>query len=89
MGGIESSFSLHQPVSDTQPGLGVRKVAKIKVVRPASDARNGTPSSQPGGDGDEKPKDYKNMTKSEKMSASMKSKFICKVTLGLLGEILC
>ncbi|EFY99153.1 hypothetical protein X797_002516 [Metarhizium robertsii] len=71
-GGIESSFALDQPVQDAQPGAGVRKVAKIKVVRPAGDARNGTPSSQLG---DDKPKDYKNMTKSEKMSASMKSRW--------------
>ncbi|TWU76313.1 hypothetical protein ED733_005771 [Metarhizium rileyi] len=71
-GAMESSFALDQPVQDAQQGVGVRRVAKIKVVRPSADARNGTPSSQPG---DEKPKDYKNMTKSEKMSASMKSRW--------------
>lgn len=52
-----------------------RKVHKIKVVRAANDSRKGTPVSLPNTeDGDEGPKDYKSMTKSEKMSASMKSK---------------
>ncbi|OAQ62939.2 hypothetical protein VFPPC_08858 [Pochonia chlamydosporia 170] len=77
IGGVESSFALDQPTPpDAQQGVGARKIAKIKVVRPPGDTRNGTPSSQPGGgDGDDKPKDYKNMTKSEKMSASMKSRW--------------
>ncbi|KHN94654.1 uncharacterized protein MAM_07409 [Metarhizium album ARSEF 1941] len=74
VGGNESSLAPEHPVQDALPSTGVRKVAKIKVVRPSGDARNGTPSShsQPG---DDKPKDYKNMTKSEKMSASMKSRW--------------
>ncbi|KAH7313442.1 hypothetical protein B0I35DRAFT_273277 [Stachybotrys elegans] len=54
-----------------------RKVQKIKVVRNslnnhAGESRNATPSSQPAG---EEGKDYKSMTKSEKMSASMKSRW--------------
>lgn len=54
-----------------------RKVQKIKVVRANPESRNGTPSSQPNMDeGDEPRKDYKSMTKSEKMSASMKSEFL-------------
>ncbi|KAI9172213.1 hypothetical protein HJFPF1_01707 [Paramyrothecium foliicola] len=53
-----------------------RKVQKIKVVRANPESRNGTPSSQPpNDDGDEPRKDYKSMTKSEKMSASMKSRW--------------
>ncbi|KAG5918763.1 hypothetical protein E4U42_006748 [Claviceps africana] len=71
--GIESSFMLEQHTPDAPPS--VRKVQKIKVVRPAQDVRHDTPSSTAGGDGDEKPKDYKSMTKSEKMSASMKSRW--------------
>lgn len=53
-----------------------RKAPKIKVVRAVQPSRNGTPSSVGAGDGDEPRKDYKLMTKSEKMSASMKSKRI-------------
>ena len=57
------------------------KSFKIRVVNSASansvgpESRTGTPSSLPNiEDGDDR-KDYKSMTKSEKMSASMKSKF--------------
>ena len=77
LGGTESSFTIIQSTPDGTPNTAPRKVPKIKVVRNAGgDGRNGTPSSQGGGAGDgadDKPKDYKNMTKSEKMSASMKS----------------
>jgi hypothetical protein len=59
---------------DSSQGTG-RKAPKIKVVRAAQQpSRNGTPSSVGAGEGDEARKDYKLMTKSEKMSASMKSK---------------
>ncbi|KJZ76123.1 hypothetical protein HIM_04579 [Hirsutella minnesotensis 3608] len=58
-------------------GAPNRKISKIKVVSKSAVSRNGTPSSQPaaGVDGDDRPKDYKSMTKSEKMSASMKSRW--------------
>ncbi|KND91140.1 hypothetical protein TOPH_04228 [Tolypocladium ophioglossoides CBS 100239] len=53
-----------------------RKTTKIKVVQKSAESRNGTPASQATlGEGDERPKDYKSMTKSEKMSASMKSRW--------------
>ncbi|KAG6027064.1 hypothetical protein E4U41_001075 [Claviceps citrina] len=83
---VESSSSMldhhqHLHVPDAAP----HKVHRIKVVRPAQqqDLRNETPSSSTAGagagggsgDGDDKPKDYKSMTKSEKMSASMKSRW--------------
>lgn len=71
-GGAESSFAVDQHMLDTAPLA--RKFQKIKVVRPAQDIRHETPFSAAGADGDDKPKDYKSMTKSEKMSASMKSK---------------
>lgn len=58
---------------------GERKPTKIRItkpiVAPPQDSRNGTPTSQPSIEDGEKPKDYSTMTKSEKMSASMKSKF--------------
>lgn len=62
------------PTGDVSPAAA-RKIPKIKVVRAAQtqESRTGTPSSV-GGDADEPRKDYKLMTKSEKMSASMKSK---------------
>lgn len=59
------------PAAEATPSA-VRKTPKIKVVRAAQASRTGTPSSV-GGDADEPRKDYKLMTKSEKMSASMKS----------------
>lgn len=60
------------PTTTSTPAA-VRKTPKIKVVRAVQPSRTGTPSSV-GGDADEPRKDYKLMTKSEKMSASMKSK---------------
>lgn len=62
-----------------------RKGPKIKVMRPstgpAADSRNGTPMSQPAAEGtEERPKEYRAMTKSEKMSASMKSKFLANLS---------
>ncbi|KAL7793194.1 hypothetical protein V8C37DRAFT_378738 [Trichoderma ceciliae] len=58
------------------PGPNNRKIQKIKVVRAAPASRKGTPSSLPNGEELEEPqKDYKSMTKSEKMSASMKSRW--------------
>lgn len=72
--------------ADSMP-VSVKKTQKIKVVRTGAGAsaasaaaagaaasRNGTPSST-GADGEEPRKDYKLMTKSEKMSASMKSRW--------------
>lgn len=63
-----------------------RKPQKIKVVRAptatSEASRYGTPTtlmSFNSEDGDEPPKDYKSMTKSEKMSASMKSKSMCNI----------
>ncbi|EGX95504.1 hypothetical protein CCM_00158 [Cordyceps militaris CM01] len=61
------------PAGDVSP-TAVRKTPKIKVVRVAQASRTGTPSSI-GGDPEEPRKDYKLMTKSEKMSASMKSRW--------------
>ncbi|KAG6252060.1 hypothetical protein E4U24_000826 [Claviceps purpurea] len=72
-GGAESSFAVGQHMLDTAPLA--RKAQKIKVMRPAQDIRHETPFSAAGADGDDKPKDYKSMTKSEKMSASMKSRW--------------
>lgn len=67
------------PTPEPVPAPVNRKVHKIKVVRnpPPESSRNGTPSSTTNipDEGDEPQKDYKSMTKSEKMSASMKSKF--------------
>ncbi|PHH89681.1 hypothetical protein CDD83_5511 [Cordyceps sp. RAO-2017] len=63
--------------SDAAPAPVGRKIAKIKVVSKGAASRNGTPASQPApaGEGEDRPKDYKSMTKSEKMSASMKSRW--------------
>ncbi|OAA62171.1 hypothetical protein ISF_05180 [Cordyceps fumosorosea ARSEF 2679] len=61
------------PAGDATPAAA-RKTPKIKVVRAPPASRTGTPSSI-GGDAEEPRKDYKLMTKSEKMSASMKSRW--------------
>ncbi|KAF4592274.1 hypothetical protein GQ602_002573 [Ophiocordyceps camponoti-floridani] len=50
-----------------------RKGPKIKVVSKSNANRNGAPAPTEGED--RPPKDYKSMTKSEKMSASMKSRW--------------
>ncbi|UKZ75973.1 hypothetical protein TrVFT333_003669 [Trichoderma virens FT-333] len=61
---------------DALAGANNRKIQKIKVVRNIPASRKGTPSSLPNGEEAEEPqKDYKSMTKSEKMSASMKSRW--------------
>ncbi|KAM0441109.1 hypothetical protein ACHAPT_000414 [Fusarium lateritium] len=54
-----------------------RKVQKIKVVRSGLDSKNGAAPAPPPPveEGDEPQKDYKSMTKSEKMSASMKNRW--------------
>lgn len=66
------------PADDVTPELVQnpphRKVQKIKVVRNTGESRNGTPASQAATDDGDLNKHYKDMTKSEKMSASMKSK---------------
>ncbi|KFA71838.1 hypothetical protein S40288_11300 [Stachybotrys chartarum IBT 40288] len=67
------------PVDDATPELVQnpphRKVQKIKVVRNTGESRNGTPASQAATDDGDLNKHYKDMTKSEKMSASMKSRW--------------
>jgi hypothetical protein len=63
-------------IHDTSQPPVNRKGPKIKVMRPPQGSRNGTPLSQTNAeDGNEQPKEYRAMTKSEKMSASMKSEF--------------
>ncbi|KAL6860012.1 hypothetical protein ACO1O0_004036 [Amphichorda felina] len=71
-----------EPVTQAVPQTngGTKKGPKIKVMRPATgpppQSRNGTPMSQPTAEGtEEQPKEYRAMTKSEKMSASMKSRW--------------
>jgi hypothetical protein len=60
-----------------QNGTQTNKAAKTKAAHQKEDqSRTGTPMSQPTTDGgDDQPKDYSTMTKSEKMSASMRSKY--------------
>ena len=72
---------------------GAKRGPKIKLMRPstgpAAQGRNGTPVSQPATEGaEEPPKEYRAMTKSEKMSASMKSKSPCKLKPLALGSML-
>lgn len=76
--GVEEDFAPTEMLDpDTLAGVNNRKIQKIKVVRNTPASRKGTPSSLPNGEeADEPPKDYKSMTKSEKMSASMKSKYL-------------
>lgn len=65
------------PTPEPSQNSGNKRL-KVKVVpRPAAESKSGTsaPPAVGAEDGDEAPKDYKSMTKSEKMSASMKSKF--------------
>lgn len=77
-GSIAAMPSTDPFVTETPQNAG-KKSQKIKVVRAAQQnesSRYGTPTtlmSFNSEDGDEPPKDYKSMTKSEKMSASMKS----------------
>lgn len=75
------------PIGEVTPNA-IRKTPKIKVVRVAQASRLGTPSSV-GGDADEPRKDYKLMTKSEKMSASMKSKIRLQLQPSNRYEIFC
>ncbi|PNY28476.1 Uncharacterized protein TCAP_01599 [Tolypocladium capitatum] len=66
----------YSPAPEAPIPLPNRKTTKIKVVQRSAESRNGTPASQATpGEGEERPKDYKSMTKSEKMSASMKSRW--------------
>ena len=60
----------------SQNGTQPSKPSKSKTAQQKEDqSRTGTPMSQPTTDGgDDQPKDYSTMTKSEKMSASMRSK---------------
>ncbi|PNP55317.1 hypothetical protein THARTR1_04459 [Trichoderma harzianum] len=75
--GVEEDFAPTEMLDpDTLAGVNNRKIQKIKVVRNTPASRKGTPSSLPNGEeAEEPPKDYKSMTKSEKMSASMKSRW--------------
>ncbi|KAL7961088.1 hypothetical protein V8C34DRAFT_35605 [Trichoderma compactum] len=75
--GVEEDFAPTEMLDpDTLAGVNNRKIQKIKVVRNTPASRKGTPSSLPNGEEAEEPqKDYKSMTKSEKMSASMKSRW--------------
>lgn len=70
---VPSVANWPEPVQTPQSN---RKTQKIKVVRSVQESRNSTPASQSTvpEDADGQQKDYKLMTKSEKMSASMKSK---------------
>ncbi|KAK7431261.1 hypothetical protein QQZ08_002302 [Neonectria magnoliae] len=65
------------PTSEPSQTPNNRKVHKIKVVRSGAEIRNGAPSVPvaPIEDLSEAQKDYKSMTKSEKMSASMKNRW--------------
>ncbi|PTB37869.1 hypothetical protein M441DRAFT_72290 [Trichoderma asperellum CBS 433.97] len=74
--GVEE-FPVLPEMLEPEAALGPnRKIQKIKVVRTTPASRKGTPSSLPNGEeAEEPPKDYKSMTKSEKMSASMKSRW--------------
>lgn len=68
-GASHTGPSQNGPETSSRKGKG--KAAKAKD----DESRNGTPMSQQTDGGDEPPKDYSTMTKSEKMSASMRSKF--------------
>ncbi|OTA03322.1 hypothetical protein A9Z42_0037820 [Trichoderma parareesei] len=77
---IEDELAATEPIIEADAALGVngRKIQKIKVVRQTPASRKATPSASvpPAGEEAEEPqKDYKSMTKSEKMSASMKSRW--------------
>ena len=65
------------PAGASQSNGTGRKGIKIKASRPsagpAPESRNGTPASQTNEGSEDQPKEYRAMTKSEKMSASMKS----------------
>ncbi|KAK5992585.1 hypothetical protein PT974_05999 [Cladobotryum mycophilum] len=75
-GGDEVATPIDLIAPEAQQGTTHRKIQKIKVVRTTPASRKGTPSSLPNAEeGDEPQKDYKSMTKSEKMSASMKSRW--------------
>lgn len=81
---IVSTASTPAPSIEPAQAQNNRKIQKIKVVRSSQDTKNGgapppppqppAPAVTPVEEGDDSPKDYKSMTKSEKMSASMKSK---------------
>jgi hypothetical protein len=79
---IEDELAAAEPIieADAATGINGRKIQKIKVVRQTPASRKATPSASvpPTGEEAEEPqKDYKSMTKSEKMSASMKSEYHC------------
>jgi hypothetical protein len=81
MEGSVAAMPSTDPFVTENPANAGKKPQKIKVVRAATQndsSRYGTPTtlmSFNSEDGDEPPKDYKSMTKSEKMSASMKSMY--------------
>lgn len=99
-----STASTPAPSTEPASVPNSRKIQKIKVVRSGQDTKNGTPQTQPPpppppqpatptpapvDDNDDTPKDYKSMTKSEKMSASMKSKLIRRVLDAFRGLTRC
>ncbi|KAM0197471.1 hypothetical protein ACHAPI_004935 [Fusarium lateritium] len=82
---IPSAASTPAPSIEPAQAQNNRKIQKIKVVRSGQDTKNGgappppppppAPAVTPVEEGDDSPKDYKSMTKSEKMSASMKNRW--------------
>ncbi|KAL2675413.1 hypothetical protein Neosp_011598 [[Neocosmospora] mangrovei] len=77
---VPSSAPTPLPPVESAQTPNSRKVQKIKVVRSGLDTKNGAPPPPPpppppAEEGEEAPKDYKSMTKSEKMSASMKNRW--------------
>ncbi|KAJ4263637.1 hypothetical protein NW762_006460 [Fusarium torreyae] len=81
---VPSAASTPAPSAEPVQVPNNRKIQKIKVVRSGQDSKNGGAPPPPPPppppvpmveEGDDTPKDYKSMTKSEKMSASMKNRW--------------
>ncbi|KAJ4194748.1 hypothetical protein NW767_009934 [Fusarium falciforme] len=74
---VPSAAPTPLPPAESAQTPNSRKVQKIKVVRSGLEAKNGAPAPTPAPaeEGEEPQKDYKSMTKSEKMSASMKNRW--------------
>ncbi|WZH40531.1 uncharacterized protein QYS62_001465 [Fusarium acuminatum] len=96
---ILSTASTPAPSIEPAQAQNNRKIQKIKVVRSSQDTKNGgapppppqppVPAVTPVEEGDDSPKDYKSMTKSEKMSASMKSKLFNRLLYAIRTLTLC
>jgi hypothetical protein len=96
---IPSTASTPAPFIEPAQAQNNRKIQKIKVVRSGQDTKNGgappppppapAPAVTPVEEGDDSPKDYKSMTKSEKMSASMKSKMFNRLHYAIHTLTLC